>query len=208
MKFTIVSGLLIFCSFYFTCGNLVAQKWEFAKERDGVKIYTRKEVNSSLKSFRGVTDLHTDMDKVCSLLGNGKNFDWWDKDITGIKVLSFEPGKVIQYYLIYNVPWPLSDRDLVVDARISVNPVTKEETIMAQPLLNVIPEKPDLIRIKKYWQKWTVTPISPGLVRVTLEGFVDPGGNVPSWLYNMVITDTPLKVIKEVRKRVEVNGSK
>ena len=205
MKFRIVSAFLFFCISLVLPVVTCAQKWEYVKERNGIKIYTRKENNSNLKSFKGVTDLHTEMNKVCSLLGNAKSFDWWDKDITEIKVLSYELGKYIQYYLVYDVPWPLSDRDLVVDARITIDPLTRTETIFAQPLPNVIPEKPDLIRIKKYWQKWTVQPVNPGIVRVTLEGFVDPGGNVPAWLYNMVITETPLKVIREVRKRVEVN---
>ena len=203
MKFTIVSGLVILCLSLVSSGDIIAQQWEFAKERDGIKIYTRKEDNSSLKSFKGVADLHTEMSKVCSLLGNAKSFDWWDKSITEIKVISYEQGKYIQYYLVYDVPWPFTDRDLVVDARITIDPVTGQETIIAQPLPNVIAEKPGLIRIKKYWQKWTVQPFSPGIVRVTLEGLVDPGGNVPAWLYNMVITDTPLKVIREVRKRAE-----
>jgi hypothetical protein len=194
----------LFVSFFILfSADLKAQKWEFAKEKDGIKIYTRKEDGGTLKSFKGAAVLHTEMNKVCALLGNAKSFDWWDKDITEIKVLSFDPGKYIQYYLVYDVPWPLSDRDLVVDARITVDPVSGAETILAKPLSNVIPEKPDLIRIKKYWQKWTVTPMATGIVQVTLEGFVDPGGSVPAWLYNMVITETPLKVIREVRKRVE-----
>ena len=207
MKFRSISStlFLFLCFFLVTLTDIFAQQWDFVKERDGIKIYTRKEDNSSLKSFKGVADLHTEMDKVCLLLGNAKGFDWWDKNISEIKVLSYELGKYIQYYLVYDVPWPLADRDLVVDARITIDPVTGKETIFAQPLPDVIPEKPDLVRIKKYWQKWTVQQVSPGIVRVILEGFVDPGGNVPYWLYNMVITDTPLKVIREVRKRVEVN---
>jgi hypothetical protein len=208
MNFRIISVVLFLSFFLVTSYAVYSQEWEFAKERDGIKIYTRKENNGSLKSFKGSADLKTEMSKVCSLLGNAKSFDWWDKDITEIKVISYELGKYIQYYLVYDVPWPLSDRDLVVDARITIDPVTGAETIFAQPLPNIIPEKPDLVRIKNYWQKWTVLPLSPGIVRVTLEGYVDPGGNVPAWLYNMVITDTPLKVIREVRKRVEVNPDK
>lgn len=185
------------------CDQVYAQQWEFAKERDGIKIYTRKETGNSLKSFKGTADLAAPMNRVTSLLANGKDFDWWDKDITEIKVLAFEPGKLIQYYLVYDVPWPFSDRDLVVETLISVDPVTGIETIQASPLLNRIPEKPGLVRIKKYSQKWVVQPLTPSTTRVTLEGTVDPGGNVPAWLYNMVITDTPLRVVGEVKRRTE-----
>jgi len=60
-----------------------------------------------------------------------------------------------------------------------------------------------MVRIKNYWQKWTIIPMEKGVIKLVLEGFVDPGGTVPAWLYNMVITDTPLKVMREVQKRVE-----
>ena len=182
--------------------SVSAQAWEFIKEKDGIKIYTRKEGNNSLKSFKGEAFLHTQMEKVTALIGNVKNFDWWDDDITEIKVLLNEKDKHIQYYLIYDVPWPVTDRDLVVDALISTDPVTGIRVVEAKPLPNVIPEKPNLIRIKKYWQKWTIIPMETGIVHVILEGFVDPGGSVPAWLYNMVITETPLKVIKSVQTHV------
>ena len=183
--------------------SMVAQSWDFVKEKDGIKIYTRKEGGSSLKSFKGVTDLHTQFEKVCELIGNVKNVDWWDKNLREINVLLNEKDKHIQYYLIYGVPWPLTDRDLCVDANITTDPVTGIRTIYSTPLLNVIPEKPGLIRIKKYWQRWSIEPSVKGMVHVVLEGYVDPAGSVPDWLYNMVITETPMKVIREVRKRVE-----
>jgi hypothetical protein len=203
MKFSVRSiTFFLFLVLLIPC-KIFSQKWDFIKEKDGIKIYTRKEPSSALKSFKGVADLHIEMSKVTSLLGNAKNFDWWDKNISQIKVLSFEPGKYIQYYLVYDVPWPLADRDLAVDARIAVDPVTGIHTVTAQPLLHAVPEKPGLVRIKNYKQQWTVQPLGKGMVRVILEGAVDPGGNIPAWLYNMVITETPLNVIRELRKRAE-----
>ena len=50
--------------------DLQAQKWEFIKEKEGIKIYTRKDAGSVLKSFRGEADLQTTMEKVCNLIGN------------------------------------------------------------------------------------------------------------------------------------------
>jgi hypothetical protein len=36
---------------------------------------------------------------------------------------------------------------------------------------------------------------------VTLEGSVNPGGNIPAWLFNMVITETPLKMLHSLREK-------
>lgn len=195
---------LVFCIYFsILVTDLPAQSWTFVKSQDGINLYTRKEGGSSLKSFKGVMDVKSTMEKVCDLVGNVKNHDWWDENLREIKVLSFEKDKYFQYYLIYHVPWPFTDRDLCVEANVSIDPLTGKRTITATPLDNMIPEKPDLIRIKKYWQKWTIQPMGNGVVRLTLEGFVDPAGNVPSWLYNMVIVETPLKVMRRVKKFVQ-----
>jgi len=179
------------------------QPWNFIKEKDGIKIYTRKEANSSLKQFKGEVDLHAPLEKVYDLLGNVKNVDWWDKNLREIKVLLYEKDKHIQYYLIYDVPWPLTDRDLCVDAKITTDPVTGIRTIYSTPMPNLVPEKADLVRIKDYWQRWVIHPVGKEIVHITLEGYVDPAGNVPDWLYNMVITETPLKIIRGIKERLE-----
>lgn len=180
-----------------------AQNWEFIKEKDGIKIFTRKEGSNTLKSFRGVMDVHADWDKVTNLIGNVKNVDWWDKNLREIKVLTYEKDKYMQYYLVYGAPWPVTDRDLCVEARVSVDPVTGIRTIYSVPLHNVIPENPEYVRIKNYWQKWVIQDMKNGIIHLVLEGHVDPGGSVPDWIYNMVITETPLKIMRGIKERVE-----
>jgi hypothetical protein len=190
----------------FVIGNdACAQSWDFVKEKDGIKIFTRKEANSSLKASKGEVTFKANLDKVNLLVGDAKNIDWWDKNISSVKVLAFERNKFIQYYIIYNVSWPLSNRDLALEAVISTDPVTRVRTVLAKPLLKVVPEKKDLVRIKKYWQKWTVQPLENGYVHVTLEGFIDPTGNVPSWLFNMFVTETPYNALYALRQRALSN---
>ena len=179
------------------------QAWNFIKEKDGVKVYTRKEPGHQLKSFKGEADIHVPMSQVTNLIGNVKNVDWWDKNVKDINLLMYEKDKKSQYYLVYDSPWPVSDRDICSEANYSDDKVTGIRTIRTKPLPNVIPEKPGLVRIKDYWQKWTIEPMGESLVHVTLEGYVDPGGSVPDWIYNMVITETPLKVIRGVKRRLE-----
>ncbi|MCX6244819.1 MAG: START domain-containing protein [Bacteroidetes bacterium] len=198
-----LKNLLLFTFFLFVFNDLFAQAWNFIKEEDGVKLYTRKEDGSNLKSFKGIMDVTATMDKVTNLIGNVYNHNWWDENLREIKVLAYQKDKYFQYYLVYGVPWPFTDRDLCVEAQMTIDPVTGKRTIYATPLNNVIPEKHDVVRIKNYWQRWTVQPMENGVIRLTLEGFVDPGGNVPSWLYNMVIVDTPLKVMRRVKKFVQ-----
>jgi hypothetical protein len=183
--------------------GLYGQKWEFVKEKEGIKLYTRSEINSAFKSFRGEVTFKADIEKVNLLVGDADNMDWWDKDIIFKKVIDFKRNDHIQYYIIFDLPGPLSNRDLALDARIATDPVTGIRTVSAKPLLKVVPENPNLVRIKKYWQKWTIQPMANGYVHVILEGFVEPNGNVPSWIHNMVVPDMPLKALKALRERAQ-----
>jgi hypothetical protein len=200
-------SLLIFFTInihiFLLTGNLIAQQWKFIKEHDGIKIYTRSEENNPVKSYRGEADVRTSMENIRHVIGSIESFDWWKEDLSEIKVLAYEKEKYIRYYLIYDLPWPISDRDLCVEARISNDSITGVRSVRATPLEGIVPEKPDLVRIKNYWQLWTMEPAGEGIIHMTLEGSVDPAGNIPTWLVNMVITDTPLKVIRKVIEQVQ-----
>ena len=184
-------------------GSAVAQSWDFIKEKDGIKIFTRRDPRKSLKSYKGVTDVKASAEMVFAMIENVNNTDWWDKNLNQIKVLFYEKYKRAQYYLVYELPWPVTDRDLCVDVIVTADPGTGAYTITAVPLQGVIPEHAGINRIKEYRQTWTVTPVGKDLSHVELEGYVDPAGSIPDWLSNMLIVDSPLKVMGGVRQRFE-----
>ena len=181
----------------------MAQSWKLVKEKDGIEVYTRDEPSTNLKSFKGEAEFKTTMTKLCACLGNLDNLDWWDDDIKEINIMHHERDKFIHYYIVYDSPWPVADRDLCVEAHITKDTVAGSMIVKADPYPECMPEKKDHVRIKDYHQQWTLHDLHNGRFRVTLEGFVDPGGNIPSWIYNMVITDTPLKVMRNLREEVE-----
>ena len=182
-----------------------AQSWDFIKEKDSIKLYTRIEAGKSLKSYRGFTDINAPAEKIFTVMEDVNNTDWWDKNLTKIKVLLYEKNKRARYYLVYDLPLPVTDRDLCVDVTITIDKVTGERKIAAVALNGVIPEYNDLVRIKDYRQTWTIKAVSKERTHVMLEGFVDPGGTVPDWLSNMLIIETPLKAINGLREAVGSN---
>jgi hypothetical protein len=181
---------------------LSAQDWTFIKEKDGIKIYTRSEEGNPVKSYKGETDLRTGMKELSAVIENVENFKSWDEDINEIRVLASEENIFFRYYLSYSVQWPFDARDLCVEATITQDPVTGKRVVLAVPVENIIPEVPGKVRIKNYWQKWTVEPGVNGLIHLTLEGSVDPGGSIPAWISNMVIVNTPLNIMKNLREQI------
>jgi hypothetical protein len=122
-------------------------------------------------------------------------------------VLLYEKNKRAQYYLVYDLPWPVTDRDLCVDVTITIDTVTGERNIIAVSLNGVIPDSNDMVRIKDYRQTWTVIPAGKDMTHVELEGFVDPAGSIPDWISNMLIIESPFKAISGVREQMQKNKS-
>jgi hypothetical protein len=187
----------------FQGNDLFSQSWNLVKQKYGIKVYTKQEQNSSFKCFKGVADIKTNSNKVYAIIGNVRSTDHWDPGVRELKVLSSVKDQSFSYYLIYSIPWPLHDRDLCVTVKIIHDSLNGDIVIDARSKAQLVPEKPELVRIKNYWQKWIIHPIDKEHIRLTLEGFADPAGNIPAWLYNMVITDTPLNLIHDIQQKVK-----
>lgn len=182
---------------------LAAQSWEFVKEKDGIKIYTRQEAGKSLKAYRGVAGIRAPAEKVFALIEDANTTDWWDPNLSQIKVLAYEKNKSAQYYLVFDAPWPVTDRDLCVNASVTINRGKGIFTVNSVSANGIVPERDDRVRIRDYRQFWTVTSTGPDFTQVVIEGYVDPAGDIPDWLSNMLITQSPLNAILAVRERME-----
>jgi hypothetical protein len=54
-----------------------------------------------------------------------------------------------------------------------------------------------------YRQKWIIQPEKKGYIRLIVEGFADPAGDIPAWIVNMAITDTPLNMLSSIRDNLK-----
>lgn len=193
-------GLLLLISVF--AGSLAAQPWELVREGDGIKVYTRQEAGTSVKAFKATGSVEAPAEKIYKLLEDVNHTEWWSAPISELKVLAYEKNKMARYYLVYDAPWPVNNRDLCVDVSVGIDRINGVYSVTAVTNPGFIPEKPDRVRILKYRQSWTVTSAGANLSNVVLEGLVDPAGNIPSWMANMVISKTPFNAITGVRMQM------
>jgi len=57
------------------------------------------ETGESLKSYKGVAEINAPAEMVFAKIEDINNTDWWDKNLTGIRVMLYEKNKRAQYYL-------------------------------------------------------------------------------------------------------------
>lgn len=180
-----------------------AQSWKFIKEKDGVKLYSRHENGNTLQTFKGVSEFKVPLEKVFTVLEDIHNREWWDKNLDQIKLLKYEKNKKSQYYLVYKMPWPFANRDMYVDVTTTINSSSGERKLTAVPLVGIYPENKNLVRIKNYRQQWLVRPINRDLTYIELEFYISAAENLPEWLINMIMTETPMNAINGLRLQVK-----
>lgn len=185
----------------FFSASLFAQKksdgWAFKNEKDGVKVYYKK--TSDVHEIKLVTSLKTSLSGVIQLFSEVENYTKWGYKISETKMLKKVNDQDFYYYSKIDFPWPLSDRDLIVQTKLEQDSVTRRVTSTSWSKYDYLPENKDVVRMKTTTTKWTLVPGAGGWLYVEYYIYADPGGSIPDWLVNMAIDVGPRETIKSMR---------
>jgi len=193
MKKTILFSLLLLGF----SGVKAQDKWELKRNEAGIEVYTKKSPIGNLKELRVVCVLDATKEQLITTLQDIPNYNQWvfsNKKSVILKAIS--PQKII-YYTESNLPWPIKDRDLVVELDISDTPDVLN--IQAKSLPDYLPKKNKFIRVPYSLATWKVTPIASNKLKVDYTFSVDPGGSIPVWLVNATLAIGPYNSFAKLR---------
>ena len=193
--------LLIFYSilcFFIAPGN----EWTEKLNKNGVVVYLRPSDNSKVKSTKSVVTINASAEKIKSVILDIANYPEWVFKCTKTSVLSKTNNKDIYYYQYTDAPFPVSDRDMVLLLTESEKENEITITIKSQP--DKIPKNDGVVRVKLFDSTWRIRKVKDK-TEVTNEITTDPGGSVPAWLINSVITTGPYNTMLYLKQIAEKN---
>ncbi len=190
----------MFNLFYIT-SNFAQTDWELKKESDGVKVYTREVEGSTLKAFKAEAVMEGKLSSFVGVLQDVESYIFLFNDMTEATVIEMTDTFHI-HVTETNVPWPVNDRYGVYSNSYSQRYDHKTVTVKVKALEGYISDRKGKVRITEAKGQWTFHPLGDNNVEVTFEMHVEPGGNVPTWMINMFLVDTPMKDMKTLRERV------
>ncbi len=165
--------------------------WELKKNKNNIKVYTRKVSASDFKEMKCTTQVKSSLSSIVKVLTDVNYFTLWIyKCIEAAEVKRTDDSEIYSYQL-FDAPWPLDDRDVV--ARLKVKQDGKTKVVTAHSVLadGLVPVKEDVVRIKNFHTTYTLTPLGNGWVEIDYELGTEPGGNIPAWLANLVMVNGP-----------------
>lgn len=177
--------------------------WEKVKEKNGITVYTRKREGSGFKEFKAVMLIRTSLSSLIALVDDIEASPLWIDTCKEGTLLRRVSPKETYTYTVNDAPWPVRDRDAVVHNIIEQDPQSGVVTIRTTAVPDYIPEKPDLVRVKKIDAYWRFTPLGDGLVELVYNVYNDPGGNLPAWLVNSAAISQPYNTLINLKEIIK-----
>lgn len=179
-------------------------KWETITHDEGVVVSQKEVVGRSLPIFKGVTIIDANIFEILGVLQDvERNPEWMHACVAAKRLKKYSDKE----FLVYNrsgAPWPISDRDVVVRSRASIDRENMILTItMHSTESDLMPPVDGVVRMPRLNGHYRFSEAGPGKTQIEYQIDADPGGLLPAWLAKMASRDIPLRTLVNLRNRVK-----
>jgi hypothetical protein len=178
------------------------EDWSLARDRDGIKVWTRLLPDFPIREFKAVVTVKSTLSGLVNLILDTDHADRWVYRTDRITVLKRDDAKgTFLIRVETDFPWPLSDRDAVLEGQIVQDEKTGVVTVRSHAQASgLYPLNPDFVRMADMDGTWIFRPLGQGMVEVTMIGRADPAGHIPASAVNLIIHETPYRTLQGLRK--------
>ena len=182
--------------------------WEQKINKNGIEIFTRKPLTGNLKELRVVCDLACSKSQLIKTLIDIDDYYKWVYSTKTIHLLKVVNPDHIIYYSVSHLPWPLKDRDLIVELNIPTNTDANYLEITAVSLPGYLPADDKCVRVPYSSALWKVWVINDHLLKIDYTFSVDPGGSIPVWLVNSTLAIGPYNSFANLKEQFKSSVAK
>ena len=190
----ILTFVMIATSFSVLASN--ANEWKLVRNKKGIEVYNRKIEGNDFKEFRAEADIQANLTSIIALFTDTSVGTQWVENIDKMEEIEHfsKAHTVTKTYT--KAPWPVSDREAIVENFIEQDPDTLTVMISQHGRPNYQPnDDKRIIRVAHLESRWILTPLDNNTTHISYQVLSDPGGSIPSWLINMVAVSQPYKTL-------------
>jgi hypothetical protein len=181
-----------------------ATAWKLERNKDGIKVWTRKPENSTLKEYRATAVLSTTIDKLVAFFKDYSKFDQWMYKVDEGSVRLVKKVNDDDYYIQMIMSAPLIKSRESITHFVFKNPDNKGIvfiTLDAAP--DILPANDKYVRIPQMKGYWKFVPVGNNKVEVTHQAITSAGGTLPETLANLGIVDAPFSMLEKLKEMLK-----
>jgi hypothetical protein len=185
-------------------GEAAAGGWKVVRKEAGVTVSQKDIAGRDLPIFRGSTVIKADIYALLGILQDIDHHPTWMHRCKEARVIKRYEEFHVLHYNRTDAPWPISDRDTVLDSRVEIQP--EKHTVLVRfkavssPLQG---EVGDVVRMRRLRGYYKLTALSDSRTRVEYQVDADPGGSLPAWVVAMASEDLPVNTLTNLRARAK-----
>ncbi|MEL6177434.1 MAG: START domain-containing protein [Myxococcota bacterium] len=184
-------------------------KWEEITRDKGVLVQKKEIPGQDLPAFRGIATIKASVFDVLAVLDDTPRLTEWMHNCTGSKTVEAINDFERVTYNRTDAPWPVSDRDVVVRSKVSINAKRKIVTIRFSSINHAkMPEVEDVVRMPRLRGHYKLKILDENKTRVEYMVEANPGGSLPTWLVAKASEELPLQTLVNLRKQVKKTKGK
>jgi START domain len=176
-------------------------EWTLEKDEEQIKLYTRPVSGSPFLAVKAITLINAPMTKVADAFGDGDGCSAWRALCKSSEVLSMVSDTERYVYLVLDLPWPLSDRDMVIHSTAQIDPASRTATVQLASASSRHPAK-DYVRAESSGE-YTIKAISDEQVEFTYIMHTDLGGDLSPDVINPQVASSTFTDIAQLRLLAE-----
>ena len=181
--------------------------WQKVMLKERILVEKQVDPGSPILRFRGKGTIEASILEILSIIQDVKNHERWNGSSYDNRIVETISESSVVFYSANEAPWPLKDRDYVVQITTLFDHKNKMVTIEGHEVTNPIaPVIPSRVRMPMVRINWKLKKI-PGKNRKATDALVsfqiDPGGIVPAWAVNLISKNYPFKTIRNIREECQ-----
>jgi hypothetical protein len=175
--------------------------WEQIAEEKGIRVY-QKDGDPPVYKAEGVLDAN--LLELLAVMSDIKRRPDWIENLVECKVLEGDPETRAILYSHYRLPWPATDRDIVIESIVSKDIKAKQVNIVFRNTTHPdAPEYSHLVRIPYTDGKILFKDIDRKTVFVDYEVSMASGGWLPNWMVRIFSRIAPTKTLRAMQKQID-----
>ncbi|MBN1472475.1 MAG: hypothetical protein JW925_11895 [Syntrophaceae bacterium] len=181
--------------------------WKKIGESEGIVGYTRPTTKSSVVEIKAVGIVDAPLAVVEAVMRDISampQYVYLCKEAFLMNTLDMKSGgDVITFYSLTDLPFPISDRDVVSSSEWTIDKMTGIVYCHAEGVKTTLKQSEDIVRIPFSIINCILIPRSENKTEVIYQVLCDAGGKLPPWLVKMLSRDYGIKTIAGIRKMVK-----
>lgn len=179
--------------------------WRLVREDPArhITVETRSPQVGNYDEFRAVMTVPQPPSTVVAVLSDINAWPEWLARIRKVSVLRRDRN-LSWTYVVYKLPYPFKERDTVLQSALSIEPDghirIRSLAVKGAPMP---PGEPPRVHLEDLESTWVLSPLPDGGTRIDLSGRGEPGGLMPSILFNYNLPDEPLHTLRWLRVMLE-----